>query len=82
MADTNTFSASAVGLMMAGAKPASQPHQSDIARSTSLPDGGVKDGDDGEGGGELNVNHRVSRVALSPHAPAAYRPPAAAIHVG
>ena len=50
MADTNTFSASAVGLMMVGAKR--QSHQSDIARSAGLPDGGIKDGNDGKCGVE------------------------------
>ena len=49
MADTNTFSASAVGLVMAGAKPAPSKRHSSFH---SLPDGGVKDGNDGEGGGE------------------------------
>ena len=50
MADTNTFRASAVGLIVAGAKP-SQAHQRYIAGAASLPDGGIKNGDYGKRAG-------------------------------
>jgi hypothetical protein len=72
MADTKTFRASAVGLMAPGAKPA-KPHQGDIARAASLPDGGIKDGDYGEGDGEQNVNHAATLT--SPFLPFLCRSP-------
>ena len=50
MADTNTFSASAVGLMVPGG--ASEAHQGYVASAASLPGGGIKGGGYRESSGE------------------------------
>ena len=66
MAETNTFRASAVGLWLARSQPSPSGLHSPCRH---LPDSGIEDGHYGEGGGEQNINHAVSRTALAPHAP-------------
>jgi hypothetical protein len=66
---------------------AGQAHQGHIARAASLPDGGIKDSDYGERGGEQSVNQCRNTVIASPlrrpvgrrldAPPTAHRPPVA-----